>query len=72
MLGQRVINNILGKQRCCNMPHPIMPKTDRMSKNYGPDISLRDEICDNCGRSVYERELIFEDGKEYCRYCIND
>ena len=30
------------------------------------------EICDNCGREVYDRELIYVKNKEYCRFCIND
>lgn len=62
MIPNKIINNILGTK----------PKFDCKSSNYNPNLSLRDEICDNCGRSVYERELIFEEGKEKCRYCVND
>ena len=57
MIANKIIGKILGNK----------PKKDLRSRN-----SKKDEICDNCGRDVYERELMFKKGKEFCRYCIND
>jgi len=59
MVGEKIINNILGKKIFC----------DNKSKNKRKDGKVS---CDNCGRFVDERSLMFEDGKEYCRFCIND